>query len=65
MQRDSVPGVSSYPCYFATSTFFIATRHNRHCFATYLLMSGVDLCEIQELPGHKSLETSRIYLHVM
>ena len=42
----------------------ISAHTLRHCFATHALEDGVDPVFIQQMLGHKNLQTTMTYLHM-
>ena len=42
----------------------VTTHTMRHCYATHLLESGVDLRTIQMVLGHRGLTSTSVYLHI-
>lgn len=58
--KNNITKVVSKHC----STKKITSHTLRHCFATHMLEAGADIFQIKELLGHKSLQSTNVYLHI-
>lgn len=60
----SVQNASHNCCKKAGLPDTYTTHTLRHCFATHLLESGAEVCQIKELLGHTFIQTTAFYLHI-
>jgi site-specific recombinase XerD len=47
----------------AKLTAYVTPHSFRHNFASKLLRSGADLKSVQDLLGHRSIQSTQVYLH--
>lgn len=62
---ESVRAVLKCACIKAGIKKDVTVHTLRHCFSTHMLEDGVNICVIQKLLGHASINSTTRYLHIV